>query len=277
MAEYRLVPALSEAKILDYVELFSLAFAGDSKLTAKYLNWLYVENPHGQVIGTDAFDGDRLAAHYAIMPRKYVIDGRRYDAALSINTATHPDHQGRGLFTRLAEATYTAAADGGVAFVIGAANANSVGGFTRKLGFDGLGQIRLYPGLDAPDPGQDELDLSWDAAWLQWRLANPSRTYAVRRNGKGRFSVSTRVKGIPFHLARRLEPSNIERALAKTGQTLPLPGLAPVFGPTPQRRPALPLRYQPSPWHVIWRTLAPGLDAELPRRLRMDGLSMDTF
>lgn len=277
MADYRFVPALSEATISDYVELFSLAFAGDSKLTAEYLSWLYVENPHGRVIGTDAFDGDRLAAHYAIMPRKYVIGERHYSAALSINTATHPEHQGRGLFTKLAEATYSAAADGGVAFVIGAANANSVGGFTRKLGFEGLGQIRLYPGFDAPNPGQGELDLSWDADWLKWRLANPSRTYAVRRNGKGRFSISTRVKGIPFHLARRSEPANADAALAGTSGSLPLPGFAPVFGPTPPGGPALPLRYQPSPWHVIWRTLAPGLDADLPRRLRMDGLSMDTF
>jgi GNAT superfamily N-acetyltransferase len=143
MSDYVLVPSLERATVADYVVLFAQSFAGDNKLNASYLGWQYESNPHGKVIGMDAFLGDELAAHYAIIPRRYRLGVQIFDAALSVNTATHPQHQGKGLFTKLAAATYELAAQRGVKFVVGAANANSVGGFTRKLGFTALGQIRL--------------------------------------------------------------------------------------------------------------------------------------
>lgn len=274
MSDYVFSPALTRAGIADYVDLFNIAFAGDSKLSAQYLDWLYVQNPHGRVIGFDAFSDGELAAHYAIMPRRYILDGNAYAAALSINTATHPSHQGRGLFTRLAEVTYAHAAEQGVRFVVGAANANSVGGFIRKLGFHNLGQIRLYFGLAAPAAAADELTLAADIPWLRWRLANPSRRYTALALSGGDWSISTKVNRLPFHLGR---VGAAEDALDVDPQALPIPGLSPVFSRSPPKGPRLPLGFQPSPWHVIWKDLADGLSGDLRSALRMDGLSMDTF
>lgn len=270
--DYVFRPALETASLHDYEQLFSAAFPDNGKLNTTYLRWQYVGNPHGQVIGVDAFAGDTLAAHYAIMPRRYTVDGLALAAALSINTATHPDHQGRGLFTRLAEATYAAAADKGVQFVIGAANVNSIGGFERKLGFAKLGQIRLFPSLSPPAAGPASLDLEITADWLEWRLANPSASYRSSRRGRS-VTISTIKKGVPFHLGC------VQAGLlpGERGMSLALPGLAPVFDRGVAGRFAIPMKYQPSPWHVIWRSLSAGGDPSLPQRLRMDGLSMDTF
>jgi GNAT superfamily N-acetyltransferase len=279
MADYTLAPSFQLARIDQYVALFGASYAGDAKLSASYLEWQYVSNPHGQVIGFDAFKGEELAAHYAIIPRRYRCGARVFQAALSVNTATHPDHQGKGLFTKLANATYQAAVDRGVSFVVGVANANSVGGFVRKLRFTALGHVRLYAGVCAPRNAADLLELEGDSDWLAWRLSNPSRMYNHISHHDGTSTLRTYVRGIPFNIGR-VHSSNLtasmNRGLAAKGCRL-LPGLTPLFTPMAPSVLRLPLRVQPSPWHVIWRTLDSDLDASLALQLRFDGLSMDTF
>jgi GNAT superfamily N-acetyltransferase len=274
MPDYTLVPALDHASIGDYVALFDQAFGGDGKLGASYLQWQYVDNPHGRVIGYDAYAGDELAAHYAIIPRRYRLGTQIFEAALSVNTATHPRHQGKGLFTKLAAATYERAAQRGFRFVVGAANANSVGGFTRKLGFEALGQIRLYATFKAPGSGPQALDIDVDAHWLEWRLANPSRAFAVIRHGDGSATLRTHVRAAAFSVGR-VSAALLPQGLASASPLLP--ALSPYYGDAPPTGMRLPLRLQPSPWHMIWKSLDPSLDPSLTRRLRFDGLAMDTF
>lgn len=275
MSDYQFRPALSHASIPDYVELFQSSFA-DDKLNAGYLRWQYQDNPHGQVIGVDAYAGGKLAAHYAIIPRRYRLGAETFSAALSVNTATHPDHQGKGLFTRLATETYEIAKAQGVQFVVGAANANSVGGFLRKLEFISLGQIRLYAAFAAVRAQEAALDIDLDPAWLAWRFRNPSRTYGRAALPDGTVDLSTRLKGVSFHIARLSGPNASQ--LTDLPRGLPfMPGLTAYFGPTPPSLGRLPMRLQPSPWHVIWRVLDPDLSSNLVNRLRFDGLSMDTF
>lgn len=279
LPNYTFVPSLERATIDDYVSLFRDSFSGDGKLNADYLRWEYLANPHGQVIGVDAFLGDNLVAHYAIIPRRYRLGTQIFDAALSVNTATHPLHQGKGLFTKLAEITYQLAAQRGVKFVVGAANANSVGGFTRKLGFTVLGQIRLYVGFKAVAATTEYLDLDIQPDWLEWRLANPSRRYERVTHCDGSTTLRTHVKGLPFNIARVIT-TNLVDSQPATSLSLNralIPALAPVFAATKPTGFQLPLWVQPSPWHVIWRLLDPSISPSLSVRLRLDGLSMDTF
>lgn len=279
MTEYDIVPSLQRATINDYVQLFNDSFAGDGKLNAQYLGWQYLQNPHGQVIGFDAYIGNQLVAHYAIIPRRYRTSSHVFSAALSVNTATHPEHQGNGLFVRLAERTYEEAAARGLQFVIGAANANSIGGFSRRLGFSTLGQSRLFLGFSAQEGPANALDLDVNSGWLAWRLANPSRTYEQLNHADGFCTLRTRVKGIPFNLGRveiALLQQNCLEALITVGNSF-LPALTPLFTHTLTRGMRLPLKVQPSQWHVIWRSLSSECDMSLAEHLRLDGLGMDTF
>lgn len=277
MADYQLRPALEGASLSDYIALFEAAFGKDSKLTEAYLQWQYIDNPHGRVIGTDAFLNGELAAHYAIIPRRYRWNSQVFNGALSVNTATHPNHQGKGLFTRLATATYEAAEREGVKFVVGAANANSVGGFTRKLSFHALGQIRLYGAFAAPRSGSDALDLDISSDWLRWRFKNPARRYRTLPHGDGTATISTWVNAVPFHISRVPDQNNDGARIAPKTLLPILPALTPLFAPQLPRLPRLPLEAQPSPWHVIWRALDPSIDSDMAGALRFDGLSMDTF
>jgi GNAT superfamily N-acetyltransferase len=179
--DLRPVLATDAARIAQ-AALFARCFPQATHLDAAYLQWLYAANPAGDAHGVEAWDGERLAAHYACIPAPVVLGGAPVRALLSLNTATDPDYQGRGLFVRLAEATYAQAADAGIACVFGVANAQSTPGFLRKLGFTlvgplecrvGFGRLRGVDLIRAHE--QAAFRREWDATALAWRAANPAR------------------------------------------------------------------------------------------------------
>ena len=267
------VPAMTKATVPDYVSLFDRSYGGDAKLSAEYLAWQYASNPDGGVIGVDAFDGDTLAAHYAVIPRRFEVGGSEILGALSVNTATHPEYQGKGLFTRLAAETYTAAAAMGVRFVTGVANANSVTGFVRKLGFKDFGAIRLAVGavpMASPEGGVRTLR---SEGWWRWRLQNPSRRYTVARRG-GHLVIQTKVRGAAFNIGCVTEQLAV--GMARSSGLLTRVALTPVY-PTHRTRILLPERFQPSPWRVIVRSLDGAPVEDYSDGLQYWGIDMDTF
>lgn len=170
----------SDEELSEYAELFRACFPSAGKLADHaYLRWLYAENPAGTVIGFNAREGGRLAAHYVCVPVPVELDGARAHALLSLNTATHPEFQGRGLFTRLAELTYSAGAEQGARLVYGVANANSTPGFVRKLGFALVSPLEAKIGVgplgrfDWQRVADARFRLAWPPVQLQWRLRNP--------------------------------------------------------------------------------------------------------
>ncbi|MBT9160328.1 MAG: hypothetical protein DDT26_01605 [Dehalococcoidia bacterium] len=179
----------SEPQMLrHYASLFQTCFPTATHLDVRYLEWLYTKNPSGTVIGMDAWEGDRLAAHYVCVPGAAMLDGKRARVLLSLNTATHPDFQGKGIFTKLADATYCAGAERGFSAVYGVANANSTPGFVRKLGFSLIAPLDAKVGvgrIDSHTPSEwmtrSSFYRAWDATALRWRCSNPSRPYTLHR------------------------------------------------------------------------------------------------
>ncbi len=169
--------------LLEILKLLQLVFPKSSKFSMEYLKWQYVENPVGIIVGFNAYYENVLAAHYAAMPIYMNIKGRKIKGLLSLNTATHPEHRGRKLFSILANETYQYAANNGFEFVIGVANANSTHGFLKNLGFHlvspltvkvGVGKIRLR--------GNYDFSRYWDQDLLKWRMKNPSACYYQEGN-----------------------------------------------------------------------------------------------
>ena len=79
----------------------------DCVFREKYYEWQYMDNPNGRVVSYNAYAGDaQLAAHYAAIPIKMLLNGNEELGLLSLNTSTHPNHQGKRLFTTLADKTY---------------------------------------------------------------------------------------------------------------------------------------------------------------------------
>lgn len=275
MPDYVIEPLLSRASIQDYVRLFDAAFPGSNKLTESYLEWLYTRNPDGMAIGADAFMEDELAAHYVTIPRRYRFGSDLFDAVLSVNTATHPSHQRRGLFRKLATATYDDARNNGYQFVVGAANAQSTHGFINSLGFELLGQIRLAIWCGSQAGPQLALDLSPE--WLSWRLTNPQAQYFLTRAGADSCRVLTRQRGMNFTLGTVRNDLLRQAELSLPVHSMPyVPSLTPIF-PVPPRSISLPVLLQPSPWNVIMLPLGQAVKRVDATKLLYDGLAMDTF
>lgn len=187
MAEYRITEAVFDDNGLEAVAgLMKAAFPKATKYNAAYLRWQYLGNPCGRPVSFNAFAEDgTLAAHYAAIPVKMVIGGNVEEGLLSLNTATHPAHQGRRLFTTLASKTFESAAEKGYKFVVGVANANSTPGFLKHLGFYLVSPLTFKFGIGDIYKGGVPDGLArvfYDDETLDWRLACPEFSYSARGN-----------------------------------------------------------------------------------------------
>ena len=171
---------VDEAALRESQALLQKVFADHAdKFSFEYLKWQYADNPVGPIVGFNAYMGDMLAAHYVTMPIYMNINGQKTLGVLSLNTATHPDHRGKRLFSILAERTYEYAADNGYKFVIGVANANSTHGFIKHLGFKLIGPLTFKVGVGQNLYQRTDYTFTryWDKEIIDWRLKNPSMKY----------------------------------------------------------------------------------------------------
>lgn len=280
-ASPQIQPAQTSPEALSaYSGLLSDVFGPGPKFTPQALAWRYRDNPAGPVVGADAWAGETLAAHYVACPLRATVEGQSLKGLLSLNTATHPDFQGQGLFTRLARDTYDQGSEHGFDFVIGVANAQSTPGFLGRLGFQHVG--RLEAGLLARAPRRfapAELQFSgtWDAATLAWRLASPSAAYkTVRRGDLTAVYADTHLPGV--RCVGFLEPEAAEaRRSAPMGLTLFL-GLDPRIPLGRLGFAPLPDRFRPSPLNLIYRPLSARAPRSLdPRATAISFLDFDPY
>jgi hypothetical protein len=173
---------LDSIGISRYSKLLKICFpdrpSNNGKFSEESLIWLYTQNPDGLAIGFDAFDEGQLVAHYVCIPTTIKGKEGTVKALLSLNTATLPKYEGKGLFTKLARATFATASQQGFSCVYGVSNHKSTPGFVNKLGFHlvapleariGIGQI--YPS----NPNKTiQFQRSWNTESLNWRCSNPA-------------------------------------------------------------------------------------------------------
>jgi GNAT superfamily N-acetyltransferase len=212
--DIRLLETSPEA-LQEVLDLFIRGGSGMSN-SIEFLDWQYNQNPRGRAVGFNAYYEGSLAAHYAAIPVVAHLYGQNVPGILSINTRTDAAHQGQGLFTKLARATYDHARSVGYAFVVGVANDNSVHGFTKKLGFQHVGMMQTYFVTNPSSSPQPSLDYAtaWDAESLRWRLSNPTKRYSVRRSGDRAllFSRSSRFRVLIADVEAAIVPPDLERA-----------------------------------------------------------------
>jgi GNAT superfamily N-acetyltransferase len=273
-----------------YVTLLTTCFVGtEGRFTRTYLKWLYRQNPDGVFIGADALHGERLAAHYACIPIHARLHGSPVRMLLSLNTATHPDYQGRGLFTRLAELTYEIGARHGFAGVVGIANANSTPGFVRKLGFQLVTPLRAMIGVGSLglDPvavrsRASDFTRVWSSEALGWRLSNPLNAVRPRRREHGLwdFVASTGKPGLSVWSERPEEPGWSVSARGQISDRLGrvFVGLFPPGSARSRFYVEIPRILRPVPLNLIYRPIAPGAPAQVsPEKVFIDFLDFDAF
>ena len=240
---------VGKTNIIAMAELLQLVFPETDKFSPEFLEWQYAYNPLGRVVGFNAFHEGELAAHYATIPVKWMINGKPKKGLLSLNTATHPKHRGKGLFTQLAEKTYALGKELGYEFVIGVANANSTTGFLKKLNFKLIAPLNAYISTGTYNQSAKGFKSHsiWEEDTLQWRIINPEGFYF--KNG-GIISKTH----IPFIKAYLLNADTSTLLLRKKRSLLKLHiGL----NNTPSGISVkIPKKMQPSPLNLIYRPLS---------------------
>lgn len=273
--------------------LLATCFPAATHLDEPYLRWLYAGNPEGEVIGMDAWSEGSMVAHYACVPARARVRGTERRVLLSLNTATHPSHRGRGLFTRLAEATFRVAHERGFHAVYGVANAQSTPGFVRNLGFALLSPLDARIGFGDIDPSltRDSQESSsfhreWSAESLRWRGGNPHRPFQWHRPRPGTLAASaaTRRFGIRAWAELPYPPRGEGLQADASIVTTPVPraprlhlGLRPRRA-APSRGPWLdvPKSLRPSPLNLIYRPLT-GDPLPEPDAIFFDFLDFDAY
>lgn len=272
----------------DYVRLFAQCFPATDKYSRSYLEWLYRSNPDGQVVGYDARDGDRLAAHYVCIPALARVGSQEMKVLLSLNTATHPDYQGKGLFTQLAERTYAAGAALGYDCVYGVANANSTPGFLRKLKFQLVGPLRAMVGFGCLGVDFSKMDgvqfrRSWSSATLAWRCASPVNPVIARNKGDRALFLAPALLGGMCMAAAEIrceEGVDATNLVLKTGLASPLRLFIGLIPPEAQRRALyvdIPKALRPSPLNLIYRSLSGRLESVDPSAVFLNFLDFDAY
>ncbi|MBC7603792.1 MAG: GNAT family N-acetyltransferase [Ramlibacter sp.] len=123
-------------------ELFRVVFGFDRG--DEHYHWKFRDNPAGPPIIALAEAEGKIVGQYALWPTQLRLGTELVSGAQSLDTMTHPDFRGQGMFTVLAEECMRYAAARGVEALYGFPNDNSQPGFVRKLDWDCTGLVPMW-------------------------------------------------------------------------------------------------------------------------------------
>jgi GNAT superfamily N-acetyltransferase len=115
---------------------------------AEFFRWKHLENPFGRSFMLVAEDAGRLVGLRAFMRWRFVFDGGQVRAARAVDTATHPDYQGRGIFTRLTLAALEELR-GEIDLIFNTPNEKSMPGYL-KMGWGVMGTVPVSARIRHP-------------------------------------------------------------------------------------------------------------------------------
>jgi GNAT superfamily N-acetyltransferase len=107
----------------------------------RFFRWKHFENAFGASPMWLALDGARIAGFRTFLRWRFVrSDGTRISAVRAVDTATHPDYQGRGVFTRLTLGALDELRADGVQLIFNTPNDKSLPGYL-KMGWTRIGRL----------------------------------------------------------------------------------------------------------------------------------------
>jgi GNAT superfamily N-acetyltransferase len=116
---------------------------------ASFFDWKHRQSPFGESPAWVAVDGDRVVGFRTYMRWEFLHNGRVRRAVRAVDTATHPDYQGQGIFSKLTRASLDALLEDGVDFVFNTPNDKSRPGYL-KMGWREVGRVPVAIRLRAP-------------------------------------------------------------------------------------------------------------------------------
>lgn len=280
------VRSAREQDIPAIIELLKLSL-GESLMpkSEAFWRWKHVENPFGISDVLLGFEEGQLIGVRAFMRWEWKLKNKIYKAVRAVDTATHPDHQGKGIFSRLTLQLVEHCKKEGIDFIFNTPNKISKPGYL-KMGWSDHGRAKIYfkpvwPGSKQIDfennyqinngltPFPDEfgqnadLITNYSEEFLNWRyVKNPNVKYQSFSDHETNptyrtiFRLKSRPSGIEFRICNAFKKSKIdekmyrnqlERVVKKSGANLVTSAVNTNLFPT------LPLNIGPS---ITTRTLS---------------------
>lgn len=261
------------------LELLAAALAGGGptgERTQEFFDWKHHDNPFGSSPGLVAETEDGgIAAVRLFLRWEFVHQGEPVRAVRAVDTATHPEMQGRGLFTRMTLELLDRLSDD-TDLVFNTPNANSLPGYL-KMGWREVGKvpIALHPirplafakGLRELRSGEAaEARVSGSTA--DFGRTRPARGAVSSSYASGTGSSSTNLPDVSELPKATADASNIRCRFPTARQFFSDPaarnGLEELIGDADSADAALwpdRLRTRPTEAYLRWRYGdAPGLD-----------------
>jgi len=108
----------------------------------RFWRWKHIENPFGKSPVLLAHEGSELIGVRAFMRWQWQNGNRMFKAVRAVDTATHPKHQGKGVFKELTMQLLEECKEEGVDFIFNTPNKSSMPGYL-KMGWNTVGRLPL--------------------------------------------------------------------------------------------------------------------------------------
>jgi GNAT superfamily N-acetyltransferase len=140
----------TEADIPTIVALLKLSL-GESLMpkSERYWRWKHVENPFGPSPVLLCWEGSDLVGVRAFMRWEWINQGQVYRGVRAVDTATHPDYQGKGIFKKLTLSLVNHCKERGYDFVFNTPNQQSKPGYL-KMGWEEAGRLPVEFSIRKP-------------------------------------------------------------------------------------------------------------------------------
>ena len=113
-----------------------------SPKSINYWVWKHLKNPFGESMVLVADNNGQLIGVRAMMRWSWQRGNDIFNTLRAVDTVTHPDHQGRGIFSFLTQKIVDRAFDQGVNFIFNTPNRKSLPGYL-KLGWTSVGKLKV--------------------------------------------------------------------------------------------------------------------------------------
>lgn len=144
---------IREAIASDIPEIIKVlrASLGESKLqkTETVWNFKHTNNPFGKSLVLLATENNEIIGIRAFMKWKWQCGKKTYLAFRAVDTATHPDHQGKGIFKKLTLKAIEIAKMQGNHFIFNTPNSKSKPGYL-KMGWKEVDKLKVQLALSNP-------------------------------------------------------------------------------------------------------------------------------
>ncbi|WP_296704827.1 GNAT family N-acetyltransferase [Algoriphagus sp.] len=132
-----------EADIPQIISLLKVSLG--EALTPKSISlwkWKHLDNPFGQSPVLVAVDDNQIIGVRAFLTWEFVVNGNLVKACRAVDTAIHPDYQGKGIFSKLTLSLIDKIKLEGIDFIFNSPNTESTPGYI-KMGWEKWGKLPL--------------------------------------------------------------------------------------------------------------------------------------